>query len=132
MPALKCSEDVFLLFKDKYGLDSDGDIHAVGLFAFSLVEKERMEWLAHVRSDTGTEPTEAQIADWYKSKPDEYFEEIGKTANRWFYAFSRILLSDEIEDGKREAIKEAVGELGKFWPNFWVGNLVGLTSNLVF
>jgi hypothetical protein len=91
-----------------------------------------MEWLAHVRSDTGTEPTEAQIADWYKSKPDEYFADIGKIANRWFYAFSRILLSDEIEDGKREAIKEAVGELGKFWPNFWIGNLVGFTSNLVF
>jgi hypothetical protein len=42
------------------------------------------------------------------------------------------LLADETEAIKRDAIKEAVGDVGKFWPNFWVGNLVGLTSNLLF
>jgi hypothetical protein len=132
MPAIENSEQVFLLFKEKFGLDGDGDMHAVGLFAFSLVEKERMEWLAHCRNTSDVEPTERQIAEWYKGKPEEYFEEIGKSAYRWFYAFSRILLADETETIKSNAIKEAVGDVGKFWPNFWAGNLVGLTSNLLF
>jgi hypothetical protein len=42
MPAIETSEQVFLLFKEKFGLDGDGDMHAVGLFAFGLVEKK--EW----------------------------------------------------------------------------------------
>ena len=129
---IKSSEDVFSFFKEKFGLDGDGDMHAVGLFAFSLVEKDRMEWMAHSREINGGEPTEHQISEWYKSKPASYFEEIGKSAYRWFYAFARILLADEIEDIKKLAIKDTIGDVGKFWPNFWVGNLVGLTSNLVF
>jgi hypothetical protein len=48
-------------------------MHAVGLFAFSLVEKARMEWLAHSRNANNVEPSEHQIAEWYKGKPEEYF-----------------------------------------------------------
>src|SRR5882672_9737983 len=132
MAAIRSSEDVFLSFKEKFGLDGDGDMNAVGLFAFSLVEKDRMEWMAHIRETHGAEPTEHQIAEWYRSKPETYFEEIGKSAFRWFYSFARILLEDEINDIKKLAIKETIGDVGKFWPNFWIGNLVGLTSNLVF
>jgi hypothetical protein len=132
MAALKSSEEVFNLFKEKFGLDPDGDMHAVGLFAFSLVEKDRIEWMAHFRKIHGSEPNEKQIAEWYQAKPDAYFDQIRKFAYQWLYSFSRALLADEIEETKKQAIKDTIGDLGKFWPEFWTGNLVGLTSNLVF
>ena len=132
MPALKSSEEVFKLFKEKYGLDADGDMDAVGLFAYSLVEKDRMDWIEHFRDTHGSEPSEDQIKEWFLNKPAAYFEQIGQTAYRWFYSFARLLLRDEIEESKRLAVKNAVGDLGKFWPGFWTGNLIGLTSNLAF
>jgi hypothetical protein len=132
MAIIDSSEKVLLLFKEKFGLDGDGDMDAVGLFAFSLVEKERMEWMEHIRNVHGQEPTAQQISQWYQDKPDTYFVEIGKSAYRWFYGFSRALLAEEIDSGKKEAIRDALGDLGKFWHDFWRGNLVGLTSNLFF
>ena len=57
MAVIKSSEDVFSLFKEKFGVDGDGDMDAVGLFAYSLVEKERFEWMEYCRRIHGSEPT---------------------------------------------------------------------------
>lgn len=73
-----------------------------------------MEWLAPYHSVHGADPTEHQIVDWYRSKPDGYFDEVGKNAYRWFYTFANILLSDKIDGIKQLAIKEAVGNIIKF------------------
>jgi hypothetical protein len=132
MAAIKSSEEAFNLFKEKFGLDPDGDMHAVGLFAYSLVEKDRIDWMEHFRTTHSSEPTEHQIAEWYSAKPESYFDQVSRFAYQWFYSFSRILLQDEIENEKQQAIKDTIGDIGKFWPGFWLGNLTGITSNLVF
>ena len=53
MVTVKSSEDVFLHYKQKYGLDADGDINAVALFAFSMVENDKFNWLSHTWSIFG-------------------------------------------------------------------------------
>jgi hypothetical protein len=131
-PALKNSEDVFILFRDKFGVDGDGDMDAIGLFAFSLVEKEHFEWRRHCREVHGVEPTREQIEDWFRNKPKEYFDQTEKLAFQWFYGFARVLLRQDIEEEKKQAAASAVGELGNFWTDFWRGNLVGMTSNIAF
>lgn len=132
MAVVRSSEEVFLFYKQKYGLDDDGDVHAVALFAFSVVENERMDWMAHAREMRNADPTEHQISEWYASKPQSYFDEIGKGASLWLHGFAKILLADEIERSKRQAVKDEIGQLGRFWPQFWIGNLVGVTSNIFF
>src|SRR5712691_5131739 len=132
MAAVRNSEEVFKLFRDQFGVDGDGDMNAVGIFAYGLVEKDRFEWMAHFREVHTAEPTQHQIDEWFSNKPSTYFEQIGKFAYQWYYSFAQELLKDEIEESKKAAIKDTIGDLGKFWPAFWSGNLVGITSNLAF
>jgi hypothetical protein len=121
MVRVKSSEDVFLHYKQKYGLDADGDINAVALFAFSMVENDKFNWLAHLRESQGA-----------ANKPPVYFEEKGEEANLWLLGFSKILLADEIKAREKQAVKEQLGKIGRPWPAFWIGNLAGLTSNIIF
>ncbi len=78
MAAIKNSEEAFNLFREKFGLDADGDMHAVGLFAYSLVEKDRIDWMEHFRRTHSSEPTEHQIAEWYSAKPESYFDQVSR------------------------------------------------------
>jgi hypothetical protein len=105
---------------------------AIALFAYALIEKDRVDWSEHMASISGALPDQGQIEDWFRSKPDSYFSSIEDLADRWFFGFAVNLLRGHIEDEKKKAIAEALGNLGKFWPGFWVGNLVGLTSNIAF
>lgn len=41
-------------------------------------------------------------------------------------------MHNEITKDREQAVKDALGNLGKFWPGFLVGNLIGITSNIVF
>lgn len=132
MVTVKSSEDVFLHYKQKYGLDADGDINAVALFAFSMVENDKFNWLAHLRESQGAAPPPRMVVDWYANKPPVYFEEKGEEANLWLLGFSKILLADEIKAREKQAVKEQLGKIGRPWPAFWIGNLAGLTSNIIF
>lgn len=42
---LKSSDDVFRYYVEKFGLDGDGDIHAIALFTYALVESARVEFI---------------------------------------------------------------------------------------
>jgi len=73
-----------------------------------------------------------QVAEWFRGKPERYFLDKERHAESWYAAFARWLLRDEIEEGKKQAIREALGQLGRFWPSFWQNNLFGVTSNIIF
>ena len=118
MVTVKNSEDAFLHFKQKYGLDADGDINAVALFAFSMVENDKFNWLAHLRESQAAAPPPRMVVDWYANKPPVYFEEKGEEANLWLLGFSKILLADEIKPREKQAVKEQLDKIGRPWPAF--------------
>jgi hypothetical protein len=126
------SEDVFRYLKAKYAVDDEGDINAIALFAYALVEQDRIDWRDHMVAQYKVPPTDQQTVDWFRAKPRSYFDDRERDASDWYRQFARGLLRDEIEMLKAEAVEQACGRLGRFWPNFWVGNLVGLTSNVAF
>ncbi len=84
------------------------------------------------RKSTGLPPSEHDVSLWFSHKPESYFEGKENEANRWFLGAARALLHDEIENEKNVAVKLALERLGRFWPSFWLGNLVGVTSNVIF
>lgn len=97
-----------------------------------MIERDRIDWSEHFESLNVAPPNPAQTEDWFRNKPDSYFRTVEDLAYRWFYGFAVSLLEDHIDDERRKAVAEAIGNMGKFWPSFWVGNLVGLTSNIAF
>jgi hypothetical protein len=124
---------VLRYYRDRRGLDADGDPDAIALFAFALVENDRLDWVDHYRANhNNVDPSPDQVAEWYRGKPESYFRDKERYAESWYATFARGLLRDEIEAGKQNAIRDALGDLRRFWPGFWTGNLVGLTSNLIF
>jgi hypothetical protein len=131
--ALSSSDDVFRHFLKKRGVDADGDMDAIALFAYALVEKDRIDWVDHFKAmHDGTYPSAGHVIEWFRAKPESYLDEKEGLAVNWYTAFSRSLLSDEIEDAKNEAIRETIGNLQRFWPTFWSGNFIGITSNIAF
>jgi hypothetical protein len=132
VPVYNSSDEVFRYLREKYGVDGDGDMNAVALFANALIEKDRIDWAQHMATQNGRDPTADEIAGWYRSKPDTYFVDRERLAENWFGGFARTYLHDEIEQGKGNAIRQAIGKLDNFWSQFWMGNLVGITSNFVF
>ena len=133
MNPLSSSDEVLRHYRDSRGLDADGDPDAIALFAFALVENDRIDWVDHYRTNNDDrDPSSDQVAEWYRGKPESYFRDKERYAEEWYAAFARGLLRDEIEAGKQNAVRDALGDLRRFWPGFWSGNLVGLTSNVVF
>jgi hypothetical protein len=133
MTPFSSSDEVFRHFREKRGLDADGDTDAIALFAYALVEHDRIDWVDHFRdTHEGHEPALEQTAEWFQAKPESYFRDKEIAAENWYAAFARWYLRDEIEEQKNEAVRDTVGNLARFWPTFWSGNLVGITSNIVF
>ena len=97
-----------------------------------LLRRIALEWAEHVFLTTGASPTPQAVEAWFRSKPKQYFQEKGNVAVNWFTGFARALLKDETLHDREQAVRSAVGNLDKFWPSFWAGNLIGITSNIVF
>jgi len=129
MTAVKCPEEVYRKYLDRFGFDGDGDPDAVALFTFALVERDRFDWLEHHRSEhDGAEPTVAAIEEWYQSKPETFFDEKFRLALGWYTAFARILLKDEIEKSNQDAVKSYFNNKLSFWSQIWSG----LVGNVLF
>lgn len=127
---MKCSEDVFTHYKNQFGQDDQKRINALGLFAFSIVMKEHVEWLHHFRKQNGgVGPAASEIEKWFHNKPIEYFDQTARIGGQWYTEYSRELLSEEITEQKTNAVKEAVGG---FWGPFWKGTLHGVSGNIFF
>jgi hypothetical protein len=133
------SDSVFEYLRDEYPIDGDGDVDAIALFSYALVELDRIEWRDHYKQSYQADPTPDKVTEWFESKPPSYFEDRQRYALSWFRAFARELLADEIEQNRREAVKNELSNIqseiqraSRFWPGFWIGNLVGFTSNFIF
>jgi hypothetical protein len=128
---LASADEVFHYLRDRRGFDGDGDMDAVALFTYALVEQDRIDWMAHFQSQHHEAPSAAQVAEWFLSKPESYFTAKEKRAEEWYAGFARTYLRDEIEAAKDAAVQGTVGKLGKFWPNFWRGLSIVVIGNVV-
>ena len=129
MAALRSPEEVFSRFIDQYGYDDDGDPHALCLFAYALVERDRFDWVQHIKEQNGgSAPTQDDITSWYASKPESYFRDKSQTAISWYWSFARALLADDIEAAKKQAVQEYIGKKLQFLPQLWIS----LCCNAVF
>jgi hypothetical protein len=147
---ISTTDDCYRHFLKLKGLDGDGDPDLVGLFGFSLVERERLEWIDHCKQEGMGDPTIEAIQAWYGQKPASYFDEKLKQAVTRFDLYARGYLADDIEAAKRAGAQEAVGSLradvttsktaivtaigsaqdkGGHW---WRGSAQGALGNLMF
>jgi hypothetical protein len=129
MTAVKCPEEVYRKYLDRFGFDGDGDPDAIALFTFALVERDRFDWLEHHRSEHGgEEPTLEAVEQWYQSKPESFFDEKYRFALSWYTAFARNLLKAEIVQSNQDAVKSYFNEKLSFWSQIWSG----LVGNVLF
>jgi hypothetical protein len=106
---LKCSDDVFHYYVEKFGLDGDGDIHAIALFTYALVESARIEFMEYSVNTLNKVPSPKDIEDWYAEKPPAYFDQLSDRGLTWYEGFARNLLEDEFEEHAKTAISETIG-----------------------
>jgi hypothetical protein len=107
---LKTADAVFRYYVDKYGLDGDGDIHAIALFTYALVEKARIDFTEYSINILHKTPTAQDIEDWYAEKPPAYFDELSDRGLTWYSGFARILLEEEFEEHAKSAVRDAISE----------------------
>jgi hypothetical protein len=105
---LKNSDDVFRYYVEKFGLDGDGDIHAIALFTYALVENARIEFTNYSINTLHKTPTPQDIEDWYAQKSPAYFDELSDRGLTWYAGFARNLLEEEFERHAKTAVSEAL------------------------
>ncbi len=105
------SDECYRHFLKLNGLDGDGDPDLVGLFAFALVERERLDWIDYREKEGTGEPTTDAIQAWYGQKPPAYFDEKLKQAVTRFDLYARGYLADDIEAAKKVGAQDAVRSL---------------------
>jgi len=129
MDPIKGPEEVYRKYLDQFGFDGDGDPDAIALFTFSLVERDRFDWMEHHRAQhNGVSPTLGEIERWYTSKPPSYFEDKYRHALSWYRAFAKNLLEEEINKRVQDSIKEYIGDKLSFLPQLYNN----LTGNIIF
>jgi hypothetical protein len=154
---LKNSDDVFQYYVDKFGLDGDGDIHAIALFTYALVESARIDFIKYSVETLKRTPTPQDIEDWYAEKPPTYFDDLSDRGLTWYSGFARYLLEDEFEEHAKAAVNNTIGthfdnisskldtipnavrtetrplsEHLKWSRHFWIGFWAGVASNVIF
>jgi hypothetical protein len=128
---LASADEVFHYLRDRRGFDGDGDMDAVALFTYALVEQDRIDWMNHFQSQHDATPSAAQVSEWFLGKPESYFLAKEKRAEEWYAGFARTYLRDEIEAAKQTAVQSVVGNLRRFWPNFWRGLTIVIAGNAI-
>ena len=147
---ISTSDECYRHFLEAKGLDADGDPDLVGLFAFALVERERIGWIDHRIAHDRGEPTGAEIQDWYSQKPDSSFDEKLKAAVSRFDLYARGYLADDLDSAREAGAMEAFGAIpaeveasriailaaitaakdtSRHW---WRGGFQGAFGNLIF
>lgn len=147
---ISTSDECYRHFLKIKGLDGDGDPDLVGLFAYALVERERIDWIDHRETHGLGEPSLEAIREWYGQKPQSFFDEKLKQAASRFDLYARGYLVDDIEAAKAASARAAVGNLadevalskteilsaidgakdkGGHW---WRGGFQGAFGNLLF
>ena len=108
---ISTSDECYRHFLKVKGLDGDGDPDLVGLFAYALVERERIDWIDHREAHGLGAPSLQVIQDWYGQKPQSFFDEKLKQAAARFDLYARGYLSDDMDAARRAGAQEAGGSL---------------------
>ena len=131
---LETSDDCYRHFLQLRGFDGDGDPDLIGLFAYALVERDRLDWIDHCAREGMPAPRVEDIRVWFSQKPQSYFEDKLKQAETRFDLYSRGYLADEIETGKKSAVDQAIGGLrADLADGHWLRSIAqGVFGNFAF
>lgn len=107
-----------------------------GLVAFAIVEEQRIEWMRHFEECNDRPPDENDVKNWYKQQPSSVILRAKGTAENALQVYSGEVV-DAALDEKRREIEEGIvvaeiRESRRFWPQFGVNFIGGLTSAIVF
>lgn len=107
-----------------------------GLVAFAVLEEQRIEWMRHLETQTGSLPTHQQVRDWYQQQPSSVLLRVRGTAESALKVYAEEIAA-AIEEGYRKEILDGVvvSEIrsnNKFWPQFGANVAAGLASAFVF
>lgn len=107
-----------------------------GLVAFAIIEEERIEWVQHYEKNNDSTPSAEQIQNWYEQKPESVLLRAKGDAESALATHSAITVDQALEDKREELLESTViaeiRTVRRFWPQFGVSMIGGLSSALLF
>jgi hypothetical protein len=131
MPEYNGSEDIY----NELVEESDEN-WLYGLVAFAVIEEQRIEWVKHMRENSGSDPTPEQVSEWYQQQPRNCLLRAKGTAENALQTYSNQVIDVAIEDYKKEIdqsyIVNEIRDLKRFWPQFGVNLAGGFVATVLF
>ncbi|MEG9857231.1 MULTISPECIES: hypothetical protein [Stenotrophomonas] len=131
MSTLSGPEDTYKLL-----VEQSQDNWLYGLVAFAVLEEQRIEWMRHIESRSGSLPSSQQIRDWYQQQPDSVLLRVRGTAENALKVYAEEIAATIEEDYKKDILNDViVSEIRsstKFWPQFGANVAAGIVSTLLF
>jgi hypothetical protein len=108
----------------------------LGLVAFAVVEEQRIEWMRHFETQSGSLPSDQQVHDWYRQQPSSVLLRARGTAENALKVYAEEVAATIEEDYRREiqegALIEEIRSHNRFWPQFGANIAAGLLSTFIF
>lgn len=131
MPKFTGSHDVY-----RELVEESDDRWDYGLFAFAVIEEQRIEWMRHYEGQHGKLPTQDEIRHWYEQQPKEALIRAKGTAESALRLLADDVLQEILEIERREVLEgqiiEEIRQGKRFLPQFGVNVAGGLASALIF
>lgn len=107
-----------------------------GLIAFAVLEEQKIEWMRHVETISGSLPTGEEVRSWYRHQPASVLRRAQEAAEGILRGYGSEL-SESIEgDYRREIIDSVVvseiRSINRFWPKFIANVAAGFVAALLF
>lgn len=104
-------DEVYRYLTSLRGPDGDGEPDVIALFTVALVERERIDWIAHIIDQTLPPPNADEVEAWYFGKSESYFADKMRKGEASFSAFARAYLKDDMANMREAAVREATKDL---------------------
>lgn len=131
MSTLSGPEDAYKLL-----VEQSQDNWLYGLVAFAVLEEQRIEWMRHIESKSGSLPSAQQIRDWYQQQPGSVLLRVRGTAENALKVYAEEIAATIEEDYRKDILNDViVSEIRsstKFWPQFGANVAAGIVSTLLF
>lgn len=107
-----------------------------GLVAFAVLEEQRIEWMRHVESRSGSLPGSEEIRNWYEQQPASTLIRARGAAESMLSEYAEEL-AKSLDEKHRSAIRNdvIVAEIrsnSRFWPQFVANVAAGVVSTILF
>lgn len=111
----------------------DNDTDLVGLLAYSIYKKEKIEYIEKYVRDNGHDPSEDELNTFHQfTQSDAHLQQYLTTAEGNISGFVDNLMqakADQVETFYRSAYKETVKESGH---GYWYGVFQGVVSSFAY